>query len=335
MKKQIFATMIVTAVAVHSSWAGLLDVVQGYNVFTSGDINVKWSDSEGKVAGGGNVTIEAYGIGSKSAPSKYSLVGGGNVTFTNGTVYNGGIYAGGNLTVKNADVRGAIGVEKNLSQSNGGKYQSFTVGGNVSVNSANRKLVTKGDPGNSPVDFASAKNTLDALSDDLASYNQNGTILNNYGQLRFSGKNETNIFNITADQLKSANGLYFDIGSNVAIINVSGSTASLANLGFFNATAENILFNFYEATAVGISSVGVQGSILATDAAITFNYGNVDGQVIGSVVKGTGEFHQKYFNTNAKLPPKKPPVNVPEPSIVGMMLTGLLSLGLIRKRTKK
>ena len=79
--------------------AGLLGVAENYNVFLSGDMSSTGSDTEGRLAAGGNVTLQNYSVGLLSAPTEYSLVSGGSTSYGSGSVKNGGVFTGGNLDI--------------------------------------------------------------------------------------------------------------------------------------------------------------------------------------------------------------------------------------------
>jgi len=54
---------------------------------------------------------------------------------------------------------------------------------------------------------------------------------------------------------------------------------------------EKVLFNFYQATSLNIYAVSVSGSILAPQAAVQFDDGNIDGSIASASFNGTGEIH--------------------------------------------
>jgi hypothetical protein len=66
------------------------------------------------------------------------------------------------------------------------------------------------------------------------------------------------------------------------VINVTGANAYMSGGldQFFERNRENVLFNFVDAETLNLGSIGVQGSILATGADITTQWGVVWGQVV-------------------------------------------------------
>ena len=113
------------------------------------------------------------------------------------------------------------------------------------------------------------------------------------------------------------------------VFNVSGTELSInGGMDLFNALGEsydNVLFNFYEATALEISSITFQGSILAPLAGITSNEGG--GHIIGTVIansfSGAMGFHNLPFEATVAPEPVTP---VPEPGTLMLLICGLLFL---------
>lgn len=347
------------SVGVAVSQASLLGVAGDYNVFSFGDVDVKWSDAEGKVAGLGNVTVESYRIGANSSPTLHSLIGGGDVDFKGGEIHNGGIYAGGNATIEGSNVHGDVHVKGDLNI-NGG--QSFV--GDLVVNGSARfyegdwssgtgspewvessmpqylqQKVINADPGELPIDFASAYNQVSTLSSDISSKSTTGIIDRNGNEITLRSTGEINYFNLTEEEVENLSSLTLDLEDNsVAFINVSGIDVRMGNFQFFNASgsefrnAESVLFNFHEADNVVIGSIGVEGSILAMNAHVDFNEQNVDGayingNVVAGSIAGTGEFHSDFFDS-------PPPQDVPEPATLAFLSMGALLLGAFARKKK-
>lgn len=304
--------------------ASLLGVAGEYNAFAFEDIDVKYSDAQGKVAAGGNVTIESgYSVGEKSQPSTYSLISGGNVTYktnSNGTIFNGGIYAAGNVDIHNGvTVNGDVTANGTLSNA------GATIRGNTNVgqNIAN------------PIDFESIENSLKTISKDLSLNATNALIENRYGGTFLTGTQDINYFNIDASLINDAWGFHLDMDENsVAIINVYGDYVDFSDMGFnisADAKAENILFNIVDASNVNIRGVGFKGQIVATNADIDFNNGHIDGSMIAKSISGNGQFHNFFFNYGE---PPQPPKDVPEPSMISLILAGCGMIFFAKRRKK-
>ncbi len=309
-----------------------------YNVFAFGDVNVKWSDSEGKVAGQGNVYIESYNVGSKSESSLYSVVGGGDVVFKYGTVHNGGLYSGGKADIYSATIHGTVAARGDLNVYWGGTYDgNFIVGGNDNIPEYLEGKLVHADPGSVPVDFAAAKSEMIALSSYYSSQSNASVDKNGY-EYTLVGTNDVNYFTLTAEELSTVSSLTIDIAEGAkAIINVSGTSASVGNFQFFDSygneflDAQSVLFNFYDATDIVFGNVGIKGSVLAVNAHVDFNQSGqkgvyIDGNMIATSVSGSGEFHSKLFTP--------PPQNVPEPASLAFLATGTLILGLFARKKR-
>ncbi len=283
-----------------------LGVASDYNVFTTGNINQQYTDIEGKLAAGGNVNFVGS-IGSNLATNSGNVVvAGNNLTLSNGQVSNG-----------NAVYGGSANVASNEGFPNGKLSQG------------------------NPIDFNAGGDELRSLSKNLASLTPNGkTTVESWGGIDLTGSNsQLNVFNLDGSALSKTNN--FTISSNsgsTVVVNVSGTTVSLQNFGFniSGTNTQNILYNFYEATNLTASGIGIEGSILAPLANFTFNNGHVDGNVVVASLTGNGESHNYLFQGN--LPSTQntgQPKKVPEPAnLVGLGLIAAI-LGLSRRQSDK
>lgn len=131
-------------------------------------------------------------------------------------------------------------------------------------------------------------------------------------------------------------GYSFDLnGATTVIINVGGTTGSFGMnaLGGTFALAENVIWNFYEATSISVKTKLV-GSVLAPMADMSGFGGSTEGSVIArSVVLSNGELHSRAFAgslpTESVSPPTAP---VPLPAGLPLLLAGLGGLTLLRRR---
>lgn len=291
--------------------AASLGVASDYNVFTLGNYNQVSTDVEGRLAVGGNATFTGgFGVGSTlSAGSGNVLVTGGNLTLNNGQVNNGNTIYGGT-----ANVSGVGFPNGTLSQGN-------------------------------PIDFNAAGIYLKDLSSHLAGLTPTGsTTVQSWGGINLLGNNSSlNIFNLSGTDLSKTN--YFELNaanSSTVVVNVSGKDVSMKNFGFnlINTSRQKVIYNFYEATSIDISGIGIEGSILAPLANVNFNNGQINGNLIAGSLVGTGESHNYLFNgvlpdmpakENTPQPSEK---SVPEPStLVGLGLFSML-FGLSRRQRK-
>lgn len=239
-----------------------LGVAADYNLFVFHNASGSYSDIEGRAAIGGNATYTGYGVGDHVSGSQVGgniLVVGGNLSFTNGQVYNGNVVYGGKANVS------SFGVPNGMVQQ-----------------------------GN-PIDFAAAQATLTAASASFAGLAANGSVANSYGQFNLTGTDaHLNVFNLTTAQLASANYLNINAPSgSTVIVNVSGTSAQFHDfaINISGTDKSHVLFNFFQATTVQISGISVQGSVLAPLADVFFNNGNIEGVLVANNVSGTGEMH--------------------------------------------
>lgn len=91
-----------------SAQAGVVDLdymMKGANIYALNNFSSQWSDVEGAVLAGGNVTTSGYTFNqSKTAGHQgYALVARGDLTMTGGEVMAGKIYVGGKSTTTNTN----------------------------------------------------------------------------------------------------------------------------------------------------------------------------------------------------------------------------------------
>ncbi len=235
-----------------------------YTLFILGDLNQKWTDSRGRVAAAGDINIQGYGVAldQPDLTDEYSLVAGGSITHINGTVYNGNVAYGENYSAQGVSIL------------NGEASQG------------------------SPIDFQSAEVELKNLSSQLEGMTVNGTIVNYYGALIFTGSDETlNVFSVSTEEIESSHTLDLNIPANsTAIINVSGTSTTIQYKGMtenFNNMKQHVMFNFPHQTQLTIQGIGFKGSVLAPYAHMIFNWAHIDGQIVAASLEGSGESH--YF----------------------------------------
>lgn len=261
-----------------SGVGGALGVAGDFNVFVFGRLTQSYTDSEGRVAAGGDVSLTGYGVGSglaNSAGQRDDLVVGGNLTYNQGQVFNGNIVYGGTAALQN------VGLP------NGTARQG------------------------APLDFAAAQSQLDALSAAFAALAANGTTADSYGTLRLTGADPTlDVFGVSGSQLATANGLNISAPAGAAVmVNVSGTADQMQYFGMTvsGTDKQHVVFNFPDATALTLAGISAQGSVLAPHADVSFSNGNLEGTLVARSLAGNGEFHN--FPSQAQIP-----VNSPAPS---------------------
>jgi choice-of-anchor A domain-containing protein len=176
-----------------------------------------------------------------------------------------------------------------------------------------------------PVDFAAAQTSLTDLSSTLSGLSANGTFFDDgYGKISLTGTDsELNVFNLTAAEWMSTvtYGLTYTIDvpdASTVLINISGSSISMEYdviTGAGTATdMDKVLFNFFEATEINLTSSQVRGSILAVDANLDLNGGEIYGQTVAnSLTQTTGTLANVAFTGV-----------IPEPAIISLLgISGL------------
>jgi len=89
------------------------------------------------------------------------------------------------------------------------------------------------------------------------------------------------------------------------VVNISGASVHLSNFSFSlvgGITRDRVLFNLPEATSLGISGISVEGTVLAPHAHIQFDSGQINGNLIGASISGTGQAHATGFDGCLPLP---------------------------------
>jgi len=265
----------------------------GCFVTTLGDINVyvikdatpTGADTEGKLYVGGNLTASGYSVGAKSAVdcTKYALVVGGNVSLSGGMVRAGlATYAG---TSGSAQATG------------------FDCGG-----------LTRGKP----IDFVSLEAEVEDLSLKLSKLpTTDCTVTVSGSNLTIVATNpKFSVCNVDGSLLPSSGGVVqlagvtmtFPATSSVAVnvsgtgINWAGAAVCLNGQCTDSAQANQVVWNFYQATTLSASGIAIEGSVLAPLATLSGAGGHIAGQVIVKYLTGGLEYHPYMFSGCIKWP---------------------------------
>jgi len=233
-----------------------------------GDVTQSSSDTEGRMAVGGTAKLTNFGVGanlSNSHGTRDDLIVGGNLTFNSGQVSNGNVVYGG------------AGSLTSVGLPNGSARRSTAI------------------------DFNAAGQTLRANAATLASYPANGTTSVQYNQITLTGNDpQVNIFTVSGSSLASATAFTVRVPANsLVLVNINGTTDRMQNFGFsINGTDRtHIVYNFYQATSLTLSGIGVEGSVLAPNAAVTFNSGQLNGTLVAASLTGGGQTNLNLLDT--------------------------------------
>ncbi|MFG6486835.1 choice-of-anchor A family protein [Roseateles sp. BYS78W] len=269
------------------------------NLLAFGNMNVASSDVEGRVAVGGNATINGYSINTKTGSNAlYSGTGltvGGNLAFTNGTIW-GGAVVGGSYTPNNS--------------------------GNVIGGTASGQGFA----------FASEQQRLNTLSSSLDAMLNTGSAVDQWGTLHFDATGQMlAVFDIlAADAMKNLEIDGLASGAQI-IINIHGSTVDFGNHGYTGFAKGQVLFNLPEATSITLNG-GINASLLATQATVGSGWGQINGQVVVKDWNSSVQVNDAPMpttTTNAKVQ------RVPEPASLALVGLGLFAASMARRRAKR
>lgn len=238
------------------SGCGCLDNTEVFNtlVFSNYDAS---SDVQGRLAVGGNASISAFSVGDKldeSYGKEDHLIVKGHMTFITGRVFGGNIvYGDESSEISDAIIHGLL---------------------------RHNKIVYNPER----VDFDYYQEYYQTLSTKLCTLNDTGDIFieaGNGAAISTRGNQMVEVLTMTCDEMDKLTSIDFGgvSGKETIIINMRGDTCQFL-IEQIVPNPEYVLWNFCDATRVGIESVGVQGSILAPFADAVSNSGVVYGQSV-------------------------------------------------------
>jgi choice-of-anchor A domain-containing protein len=254
------------AIAQHSAPAlpEPLKAALAFNIFVTGDLTQRGAITYGRIAAGGNATLERYRIGDtmgRARDNRADLIVGGTLVFTDGLMAKGGIVAGGQASLAKV----------------GMPHGRLSEG--------------------LPIDFGAQRAALVQLAERLHQLPPNGvTQIRERRDMRkqiiLAGTDrQINIFAMAGRDLADAQTLIFNIPAGAtALVNIDGTADQIQNIGFaLGATnRQRILYNFYQATELTLNDDRIQGTILAPQASVSFVGGRVNGTLIGATLAGSG-----------------------------------------------
>jgi len=235
-----------------------------FNLFVFGNVS-GLQDTQGPIAAGGTVNLSNFNL-NWSQTQPVGLVSAGALTLTNGRVSGLGYYG-----------------------------TTETIGNGVTCDASCSSSIAHA----SPIDFGAARSKLQGMARYLRSYQTNGTVNLTYSTLTLTGSNPTlNTFMVSAFDLAHTYSVTINApNTSTVIINVSGNDVAMVYMGFnINGLDQHkMLWNFYEAGRIATYSVGFPGSILAPDADVFLNNGNINGTLVANSFSGLNEFHYVPF----------------------------------------
>jgi choice-of-anchor A domain-containing protein len=304
MKNCLFVLILCAATSLFldkSASATNLGVANDYNLFVLENLYGYNSDSWGNIATGGNAYLSSYNVAGTLNGNNARLVVGGNLIWEPGGGRvgqdgQGNIYAGGTTNI----VPWAT-------------YNGPCLPQNV-------------------VDFAAARSYLNQASSAWSKQSTIGKF--DSSSLNLTGTSDKlNVFNLSDLEVKKGSlNITAPAGSTV-LVNVSGKDVTMQNAEISldgGVTSNYVLFNFYEATSLTVTSYEFWGSILAPNAAINLTNGQFNGTLIGKSFgapnTSCGQGHNYLFQGN--LP------DVPEPATLALLITGALVLTKMKKHRR-
>jgi len=303
-----------------------LGIAGQFNGFVLGNMNANNSDVEGRLAVGGDLTLNHYSVGMQLNDSwnyRDTLVAGGSINYSNGRIYHGNARSGGTA---------------NIDQSVG-----FY---NTDPNNANGHYI----PSN-VLDFNTIANRLKAKSNFWGNLTATGnTTIDTYGALKLHGTHAgLNIFTITAEYLKNTTSFWLDVPQKAwALINVRDNNVDLSNFAFYRTVngekqqvrdnqpgvfrsdgnlSQRVLLNLVDATQLKIHGIGVKASILAPWANTTFYNGHINGNLIVASLQGKNGQNSGQINNY-------PFISIAEPPIVLLFLSILPFLLYFQRKSE-
>lgn len=252
---------------------------------------------------------------------------------TEGTVYVGGNLTGGGPYGVNPDslANGSLGGTLVVGGSLFGEVRLFS--GDAVLGAVSGTLYNNGGgtvTTGATVDTAAVAAAALQFSAELADLSGTGGSITGGQNAVFNsvaGPDDVAVFNIDSSFFSGVSNLNFNTGGLTTVINVAGENVSLGGGFNFNGSFSDVIFNFYEATSLTLSTA-FGASILAPLAEATINSGRTQGSVLVGSLLQTVEIDGQLFDGEF------PVSEVPLPAGVVLMLTGLAGLFAAKGRKR-
>lgn len=275
---------------------------KGWNAFIRQDFISQQSDSEGRLAVGGNAYLQSYSVNSFALP---------------GTA----LQAGGRIEIKNGQINGDAQAQA-ISQQSAGLTGSFT----------------QAEP--SPT-WAGQWQFLEQMSAWLDG-NSLGTFSTAerkpWGEIVLTGYGPLGVFDLEADWFEGASSLRvsgFEPGATL-ILTIQGETLQLKNMDLSTVFDPfNVLINLPDALSIDIRNTSPHAHFLAPLAEVTGANGHITGTVVANQWNSSLELHSRPFRDYETGKPGPQTRQVPEPGALALIGLGLLVLGMRRKPSRR
>lgn len=300
-QKTLLRSFIVTCLSLFSIERAFaqddLGVARGFNAFIEQSFISQYTDIEGRLAAGGDIQLESYGVASNInvTAETLTLIAGGDIQYNNGMIFSGSVLSGGS----------SAGIAQNVR--NG-----------MDLGSSIMEFATL------PFDFSEQFTLLRDVSQSLSLAEPTGSVNFQWGGMYLTGdcESDVQVFSIDGAQLITAHTFQVDCVPEGATIvfNIDNANPGMQNVGLYalQPRANKILWNFYEAQTVTFSSIGVEGSILAPNATLDTPWGYVNGTVMVKSWSGHMELHNVPFTGEiTSLLPSEAPVIISDPVFYG------------------
>lgn len=268
------------------------------NLLAFGNMVVSSSDVEGRVAVGGNAVLNGYSVNTKTGSSALyagtGLMVGGNLVFTNGTVWGGA-----------------------------------SVGGSYAPN-ASGNVIGGVTPG-AGFAFASEYQRLRTLSSTLDAMTNTGRAVDQWGTLHFDATGlSLAVFDIQAVDARRNMQIDGLLPDTQVLINVHGSSVDFGNHGYTGFNKGQVLFNLPEAVNVLLNG-GINASLLAAEASVGSGWGQINGQVVVKDWNSSVQVNDAPMPPGRPLTPNGTP-RLPEPASLALVGLALGGAALARRR---
>ena len=235
-----------------------LGVASYFDIFALADIDLLRVNTEGPIAGGGQLKMESFNVTLEEdlSAGQDTIIAGEHLEAANGVVNHGNAVFG---------ETGLVDPTVYFADSSHAPRQA------------------------SPLDFSSISSELQGLAVAWGLVPQTGQVEADDGRLQLVGDNlDLNIFTIDHNQLEDISAIQFETPPGAfALLNVKGGAIEKTSFGveLQGVTERGVLVNFFEATDLSLSAVNFETSILAPNADVSISQMFVAGNVVARSIQ--------------------------------------------------